>query len=189
MATPIFKQGDLVNVYRQSGVIHCSGIISTVNSFKEYVSYNVDFIQPNDNRISTFKCVSETRIKPSEFTNPEALEFVEKLKQAITYYGSQIGKYAYYVLAGFAGDKANDSFYCYCGKGKGYNNASVAPASNNAVAFKTKEKAAAALHGKYFNGREELIDLQPITVDEYYAYLQKRTKKALLGCISMLIKN
>lgn len=187
MATPSkFNNGDLVNVYRQNGAYYSSGIITNVTETPEGYTYNVELVQNNSNFISTFKCVRETRLQPIQLA-PEAADFISKLKECWQAYKERISaSVGTFVLAGYAGAVENDNFYCYCGKGKGYNNASVAPANALAVSFDSIRKASNALKGKYYNGRNDFINLKPMPGDEYYQILQRRAKYSLLGCLSSI---
>lgn len=90
-------------------------------------------------------------------------------------YGKRLQELAYnsvgkWVAAGYAQGRSNVAgMYCYCGIGKGYKGAPLAPADCTAVVFASREAAQRkASQLKYQNGRGERIRLMALPANEYF---------------------
>lgn len=99
----------------------------------------------------------------------------QKILNDMAAYGKWLQELAYnsvgkWVAAGYAdGHSEVRDLYCYCGMGKGYKGAPIAPADGTAVVFASREKAqrkASLL--RYQNGRGERIRLMALPANEYF---------------------
>lgn len=99
----------------------------------------------------------------------------QKMLNDMAAYGKRLQELAYnsvgkWVAAGYAdGHCEVRDLYCYCGMGKGYKGAPIAPADGTAVVFASREAAqrkASLL--RYQNGRGERIRLMALPANEYF---------------------
>ena len=81
-----------------------------------------------------------------------------------------------YVVAGFGGD----TYYCFVGKGHGFNGAALAPMSRHPKIFDTYGVARCeAYNGIYKNGRNEVIELEVIEAGAYFRKIHTMIEKNL----------
>ena len=81
-----------------------------------------------------------------------------------------------YVVAGFGGD----TYYCFVGKGYGFNGAALAPMSRRPKIFDTYGVARyEACNGIYKNGRNEVIELEVIEAGAYFRRIHTIIEKNL----------
>ena len=102
-------------------------------------------------------------------------EFVERLQQRQNELLKKFNSPGY-VVAGFGGD----TYYCFVGKGLGFNGAALAPMSKHPKIFDTyKDAEREAYNGIYLNGRDEEIGLEVIKADAYFRRIHTMIEKNL----------
>ena len=73
-----------------------------------------------------------------------------------------------YVVAGYGGDV----YYCYVGKGRGFNGAALVPQGQRPHIFSMREEAYHEAHnGTYRNGHGEVIELRVVDAGAYFRYI------------------
>ena len=73
-----------------------------------------------------------------------------------------------YVVAGYGGDV----YYCYVGKGRGFDGAALVPQGQRPHIFSTREEAYREAHnGTYRNGHGDVIELRVVDAGPYFRYL------------------
>ena len=81
-----------------------------------------------------------------------------------------------YVVAGFGGD----TYYCFVGKGQGFDGAALAPMSGHPKIFDTyKEAEREAFNNIYLNGNYEEIELEVIEAGAYFSRIHAMIEKYL----------
>ena len=73
-----------------------------------------------------------------------------------------------YVVAGYGGDV----YYCYVGKGKGFNGAALVPQGQRPHIFSIRKDAYREAHnGTYRNGHGKVIELRVVDAGAYFRYI------------------
>lgn len=91
-------------------------------------------------------------------------EFIERIQQRQNELLEKFNATGY-VVAGFGGD----TYYCFVGKGHGFNGAALSPMSRHPRIFDTyKDAEREAYNGIYLNGRYEEIELEVIKAGAYF---------------------
>lgn len=81
-----------------------------------------------------------------------------------------------YVVAGYGGE----TYYCYVGKGHGYNGAALSPISRHPKIFDTyKDAACEAYNGIYMNGHNDVIELEVIKAGAYFRKIHSMIERSL----------
>ena len=94
-------------------------------------------------------------------------EYIEKLRQRQEQLVKKFNAKGY-VVAGYGGDV----YYCYVGKGRGFNGAALAPQSGRPHIFSTREEAYhEANNGTYRNGKGKVIELRVVDAGAYFRYI------------------
>lgn len=91
-------------------------------------------------------------------------EFIEKLQQKLNELQKKFNDQGY-VAAGYGGN----TYYCFVGKGRGFNGAALVPMSKYPKIFDTYNEAKCeAYNCIYLNGRNEVIELEVIKAGAYF---------------------
>ena len=94
-------------------------------------------------------------------------EYIEKLRQRQEQLIKKFDAKGY-VVAGYGGDV----YYCYVGKGRGFNGAALAPQSGRPHIFSMREDAYREAHnGTYKNGHGKVIELRVVDAGAYFRYI------------------
>lgn len=102
-------------------------------------------------------------------------EYVERLQQRQNELLKKFNAPGY-VVAGFGGD----TYYCFVGKGHGFNGAVLAPLSKHPKIFDTyKDAWREAYNGIYLNARNEEIELEVIKAGAYFRRIHTMIEKNL----------
>ena len=88
-----------------------------------------------------------------------------------------------YVVAGHGGN----TYYCFVGKGHGYNGAALSPISRHPKIFDTYQDAAReAYNCIYMNGRNDIIELEVIKAGAYFRKIHSDIERNLQAIKEML---
>lgn len=102
-------------------------------------------------------------------------EYIERLQQRINELTKRFDEQGY-VVAGYGGD----TYYCFVGKGHGFNGAALLPMSSHPKIFDTyKDAEFVAYDGTYMNGRNEVIELEVINAGDYFIKIHAMVERGL----------
>lgn len=102
-------------------------------------------------------------------------EYIERLQQRLNALAKRFDEQGY-VAAGYGGD----TYYCFVGKGHGFNGAALLPMSSHPKIFDTyKDAECVAYDGTYMNGRNEVIELEVIKAGDYFCKIHTMVNKGL----------
>ena len=102
-------------------------------------------------------------------------EYIERLQQRLNGLEKRFNEQGY-VAAGYGGD----TYYCFVGKGHGFNGAALLPMSSHPKIFDTHEDAERmAYNGLYMNGRNEVIELEVIKAGDYFNRIHTMVERGL----------
>ena len=94
-------------------------------------------------------------------------EYIEKLRQMQEQLVKKFNAKGY-VVAGYGGDV----YYCFVGKGRGFNGAALEPQSGRPRIFSTRDEAYYEAHnGTYKNGHGKIIELRVVDAGAYFRYI------------------
>lgn len=94
-------------------------------------------------------------------------EYVEKLRERQAQLTKKFNAKGY-VVAGYGADV----YYCYVGKGRGFNGAALLPQGQRPHIFSTSEEAYSEAHnGTYRNGHGDVIELRVVDAGQYFRYI------------------
>lgn len=81
-----------------------------------------------------------------------------------------------YVVAGYGGDV----YYCYIGKGRGYDGAALVPQGQSPHIFSMREEAYREAHnGTYRNRHGKVIELRVVDAGDYFRYIHCLIERAI----------
>ena len=102
-------------------------------------------------------------------------EYIERLQQRLDKLEKRFNEQGY-VAAGYGGD----TYYCFVGKGHGFNGAALVPMSKYPVIFDAYQDAKCeAYNGIYKNGRNEVIELEVIKAGDYFHRIHTMVERGL----------
>ena len=114
--------------------------------------------------------------------NQMQLEYIERLQQRLDKLAKRFNEQGY-VAAGYGGD----TYYCFVGKGHGFNGATLLPMSSNPKIFDTYQDAKCeAYYGIYKNGRNDIIELEVIKAGAYFRIIHTIIERSLQTLKEML---
>lgn len=109
-------------------------------------------------------------------------EYIERLQQRLNELAKRFNEQGY-VAAGYGGD----TYYCFVGKGHGFNGAALLPMSSHPKIFDTyKDAECVAYDGIYMNGRNEVIELEIIEAGDYFRRIHTMVERGLQTLKEML---
>lgn len=102
-------------------------------------------------------------------------EYIERLQKRLNELVKRFNEQGY-VAAGYGGD----TYYCFVGKGHGFNGAALLPMSSHPKIFDTYKAAEyVAYDGTYMNGRNEVIELEVIKASDYFLKIHTMVERGL----------
>lgn len=102
-------------------------------------------------------------------------EYIERLQQSQNELLEKFNATGY-VVAGFGGN----TYYCFVGKGRGFDGAALLPMSSHPKIFDTyKDAEREAYNGEYRNGRNDVIELEVIKTAAYFRRIHTIIEKHL----------
>ena len=109
-------------------------------------------------------------------------EYIEKLQKRLNELQERFNEQGY-IAAGYGGN----TYYCFVGKGHGFNGAALAPMSRHPKIFDTFQDAECEAYSNiYLNGRYEEIGLEVIEANEYFHKIYTLIEKGLQTLKEML---